>query len=518
MFLEFYNLREHPFGVTPDPRFLYLSAGHREALAALLCGIETGRGFLGLVAQAGMGKTTLVFELLEQLKRTSTTVFLFQTQCDSRELLGYLLRNLGVETAGQDIVTLHEQLNELLAREMVAQRKFVLVIDEAQNLEDSVLETVRLLSDFETPSAKLVQIVLVGQPRLAEKLAGPSLVQLRQRMAILGQLQPFTAAETAAYISHRLQTAGYEGGPLFTPGALEAIAAKSGGIPRNINTLCFNALALGYGLGRPQIDAAMIAEVVADLDVQAIAQNKRPAPRLAPSPVARNQNFAAPIPPPVPAPASSFAQTDSQPLRADASVVDVFRPSFSSSSSANAPRPAPFAKPAFGAPEKERSYGVRILGVLAIAAALVFLFGPYFSSSGTKPEEDAAEPQTPAVMAAPSDPSTAPPAENAASSAESEGAASPADAAPTVNAEPSTSKVEQAPVTSADLAGLVVVVAPKQTLRQICLLHLGRYDHHLIEVIRGLNPQLVDPNHLQAGQEILLPQPAASGARRGASR
>ena len=510
MLLEFSTLREHPFGVTPDPRFLYLSAGHREALAALLCGIETGRGFLGLVAQAGMGKTTLVFELLEQLKRTSTTVFLFQTQCDSRELLCYLLRNLGVETAGQDIVTLHEQLNELLAREMVAQRKFVLVIDEAQNLEDSVLETVRLLSDFETPSAKLLQIVLVGQPRLAEKLAGPSLVQLRQRMAILGQLQPFTAAEIAAYIGHRLQTAGYEGGPLFTPGALEAIAAKSGGIPRNINTLCFNALALGYGLGRSQIDAGMIAEVVADLDVQAIAQNKRPAPRLAPSPAARNQSFAAPIPPPIPASAPSFEQ----PLRADTSVTEVFRPSFSSSSPA--PRPAPFAKPAFGAPEKERSYGVRILGVLAIAAALVFLFGPYFSSSGTKPEEDAAEPQTPAVMAAPSDPST-PPAENAASpestspadAAPAENPGPSAEAAPAESANGSASKAEAAPVTSADSEGIIVTVRPKQTLRQICLLHLGRYDHHLIEVIRGLNPQLVDPNHLQVGQEIRLPQRGA---------
>ena len=489
MFLECYHLREHPFGVTPDPRFLYLSAGHREALAALQCGIEAGRGFLGLVAQPGMGKTTLVFQLLERLKHTSTTVFLFQTQCDSRELLGYLLRSLGVETAGQDIVTLHAKLKEMLAREMAAQRKFVLVIDEAQNLEDAVLETVRLLSDFETPSAKLLQILLVGQPQLAQKLAGPSLEQLRQRMAILGQLQPFTPAETAAYINHRLHVAGYEGGPLFTPGALEAIAAKSGGIPRNINTLCFNALALGYGLGRAQIDAAMIAEVVADLDVQAIAQNKRPAPRLAPLPVpaepatapaARSQTAASPVPSSIQAPIQpstpSFQGTDPKPLRA-APPAAAARPS------------TLFARPLFTAPEKKRSYGGRILGVVAMAAALVFLFGPYSSSSGTKTEQ---EQQPPAAMAAPSDPPAAPPVENAAAAE---------------NANASATEAEPAPVTAARSEGFVVV-APHETLRQICLLHLGRYDSHLVEAIRGLNPQLVDPNHLEAGQTILLPEPA----------
>ncbi|HLB87166.1 MAG TPA: AAA family ATPase, partial [Terriglobales bacterium] len=203
MFLEFYKLREQPFGVTPDPRFLYLSPTHREALASLFYGIETGRGFLALVAEPGMGKTTLLFQLMERLQRSARTVLLFQTQCDSRELLRYLMGSLGFDNSGQDIVVMHEKLNEALAREMLAGRRFVLIVDEAQNLDSSALETLRLLSDFETPSAKLLQILLAGQPELANKLASPALVQLRQRIAILGRLEPFSRAETTRYIEHR---------------------------------------------------------------------------------------------------------------------------------------------------------------------------------------------------------------------------------------------------------------------------------------------------------------------------
>src|SRR5207302_6274366 len=204
MFLEFYKLREQPFGVTPDPRFLYLGQTHREGLASLFYGIETGRGFLALVAEPGMGKTTLLFQLMERLRRSARTVLLSQTQCDSRELLRYLLGSLGLDHSGQDVVVMHEKLNESLAREMSAGRRFILIIDEAQNLDNSVLETVRLLSDFETPRAKMLQIILAGQPRLAQKLASPDLLQLRQRIAIFSRLDPFTPVEAARYINHRL--------------------------------------------------------------------------------------------------------------------------------------------------------------------------------------------------------------------------------------------------------------------------------------------------------------------------
>jgi general secretion pathway protein A len=282
MFLDFYKLREQPFGVTPDPRFLYLSAAHREALASLLCGVETERGFLALIAEPGMGKTTLLFQLREMLQATARTVFLFQTQCDSRELLRYLLSNLGIDAPRQDIVGIHDKLNEALAREMLAGRRFVLVIDEAQNLDEPVLETVRLLSNFETPRAKMLQILLAGQPSLASKLAHPRLAQLRQRIGILGRLEPLDGAEVARYIHHRLHAAGYEGSPLFTPGAVEVVAARSRGIPRNINNLCFGALSAGYALGRQKIDSAIVEEAAADLDMDRLAPKPRATERSIP--------------------------------------------------------------------------------------------------------------------------------------------------------------------------------------------------------------------------------------------
>lgn len=270
MVLDYYGLREQPFGVTPNPRYLYLSRTHREALASMVYGIEAGRGFIALIAQPGMGKTTLLFQVLERLGSSARTVFLFQTQCDSREFMRSLMADLGLDGAEDDLVRLHARLNEVLIREMRSGKVFVLVIDEAQNLEDSVLEVVRMLSNFETPRAKLMQIVLAGQPRLADKLARPSMNQLRQRVSIVSRLHPLAPAETAEYIEHRLRVAGCEGGRLFTSSAQALIASASEGIPRNINNICFNALSLGYALGRKAIDAEIIREVVADLDVRAM--------------------------------------------------------------------------------------------------------------------------------------------------------------------------------------------------------------------------------------------------------
>jgi general secretion pathway protein A len=265
MFLEHYGLRDQPFGVTPDARFLYFGATHREALASLYYGIETGCGFMALIASPGMGKTTLLLQLLDRLRSSAQTVFLFQTQCDSREFLRCLLTDLGIDAREQNLAYMHEALNSVLLSNARAGRRFVLVIDEAQNLEHSVLETVRLLSDFETPSAKLMQIVLSGQPQLADRLSHPDLLQLRQRISIVSRLQPFGRGETVLYIDNRLHIAGYSGPPLFTFEAIARIADHSGGIPRNINNICFSALTLGYAKGLKQIDATIVREVLADL-------------------------------------------------------------------------------------------------------------------------------------------------------------------------------------------------------------------------------------------------------------
>jgi len=267
MFLKFYGLREQPFGVTPDPRFLYLSRAHREALASLYCGIDAGRGFLALIAGPGMGKTTLLFHLLEKFRGEARTAFLFQTQCDSREFMRFLLAEIGCESYENDFVRMHDEFNKFLLQEARAGRRFIIVIDEAQNLDASVLETIRLLSDFETPKAKLLQIILVGQPELADKLASRKLLQLRQRISVLSGLSPLSIEETRAYINHRLRIAGYNGDPLFTPEAMQIVAQFTEGIPRNINNLCFSALSLGCALGQRLIDISVVEEVISDMDI-----------------------------------------------------------------------------------------------------------------------------------------------------------------------------------------------------------------------------------------------------------
>jgi general secretion pathway protein A len=268
MYLDFYGLKEEPFGVTPDPRFLYLSPEHREALASIYYGIEAGRGFMALIAVPGMGKTTLLFHLLERFRTTARTAFLFQTQCNSREFMRFLLSELSCETsAGQDPVAMHDEFNRLLLQEARAGRRCIVIVDEAQNLDPMVLETIRLLSDFETPRAKLLQIILSGQPGLANKLARPSLAQLRQRISLIGRLNTLTAQETANYVEHRLKVAGFSGPRIFAPDACDMIAELSLGIPRNINNLCFNALSMGYALRQKTINADILREVAADFDL-----------------------------------------------------------------------------------------------------------------------------------------------------------------------------------------------------------------------------------------------------------
>lgn len=249
MFLDFYRLREQPFGVTPDPAYLYASHTHCEALDSLTEAILGDRGFLALIAEPGLGKTTLLYQILEGVRDTARVVFLFQTQCNSHEFFQYLLGDLGVDSTGMGLVAMHDALNEMLFAEMLAGRRFVLIVDEAQNLDDSVLETIRLLSNFETTNAKLLQIVLAGQPQLGEKLAQPHLAQLLQRITMVKYLEALSPAETAGYVRHRLKVAGHCGHPLFEPEALALIAERSQGIPRIINKICFRALLEGYARG-----------------------------------------------------------------------------------------------------------------------------------------------------------------------------------------------------------------------------------------------------------------------------
>jgi type II secretory pathway predicted ATPase ExeA len=266
--LQYFGFKEDPFGVNPDPRCLYLTRTHRQSLEALEFGFSSNRGFTAMIAPPGMGKTTLLFRFLEDIRDSSRAVFLFDldSQCEPAEFVAHILRDLGI-TPARGSAKMHDQLSDAVIKENRAGRKFVIVIDEAQNLSDAVLERVRLLTNFETSRGKLIQIVLSGQSQLSDKLMQSSLAQLRQRISTVCHIESLSAEETLGYIDYRLKLAGYLSEPLFTAGAIKLIAEASHGTPRTINNLCFNALALCAKMNLRQVDAAMVAKVIAALQL-----------------------------------------------------------------------------------------------------------------------------------------------------------------------------------------------------------------------------------------------------------
>lgn len=283
MLVQYFGFQREPFGASPDPRCLYLSKAHREALASLDYAYLSNRGFMALIAPPGMGKTTLLFRFLETIRESARSVFLFDidSHCEPQDLVAYILRDIGI-VPGQSSSAMHQQLTEALAAENRAGRKFVVVIDEAQNLSDAVLERIRLLTNFETTRGKLMQIVLSGQPSLADIVLKSSLAQLRQRIAIISRLEALSADETEAYIEHRLKYAGNVHEHLFTNDALALIVDASRGIPRTVNNLCFNALSLCCALKSRQVNSDMVSEVISDLELFPAA----------PEPVAAGQHAA----------------------------------------------------------------------------------------------------------------------------------------------------------------------------------------------------------------------------------
>jgi type II secretory pathway predicted ATPase ExeA len=277
MWLQHFGFQEDPFGVSPNPRYLYPSRTHQEALESLEHGFYSNRGFIAMIAPPGMGKTTLLYRFLEDTQETARRVFLFDidAECEPRDFVGHILRGFGI-TPERSSFEMHRQLSDFLVKETAAGRKCVVVIDEAQNLSDAVLERVRLLTNFETSQGKLLQIILSGQPQLNDKLMQASLVQLRQRVSTVCRLEPLSAQETTAYIDYRLKQAGYNGAPPFTKYALRLIAEASHGTPRTINNLCFNALSLCFAMKNKQVNGSMVAKVIANL--QLLPELKEPIP------------------------------------------------------------------------------------------------------------------------------------------------------------------------------------------------------------------------------------------------
>src|SRR3989442_1025376 len=559
---------------------------------------------MALVAKPGMGKTTLLFQLLERLRSSAQTVFLFQTQCESRDFLRYILADLGFDTREQDLVTLHRQFNEVLIREKRAGKRFVLAIDEAQNLNESVLETIRLLSDFETPRDKVMQIIVAGQPQVAQEVALPGLAQLRQRVSMLVRLNPFTPQETVSCVEHRLRVAGYAGGPLFTPEAQAIIAARSEGIPRNIVNLCFHALSLGCALERKIIDTEIVQEVLADLDVGTLVS----APPDALEPVgAPEQSFetvlttpiafdavgpeavagsgmevpasaaleeAVPAVEPVLAPdalvsavepeALAVAEIETLPI---ATVEPVPLPMASAAAELEAVSAAMAHLPGALRGQEGRGAGLAVwarllpdalsgtfqrwpLWISAVGVLLAWGAGFWFFSGGvarktslpTSPDSRSTvkavvsepplagtselrskEPPTVAAKVGVSEPPLVEAGELSSKEpstvAAKVGVSEPplAETGELSSKEPPTVVVKvgvsEPPLAETSQLSseeqLTVIVETGQTLRQICLRYLGRFDSKSLNSVHALNPWLVDPDDIKVGQLVRLPRLSA---------
>jgi type II secretory pathway predicted ATPase ExeA len=546
MFLEFYKLREQPFGVTPDPRFLFMSETHRESLASLYYGLKTGRGFLALVARPGMGKTSLLFRLMQNLEPDARTVFLFQTQCDTREFLRYLLTDMGIACHGLDLVEMHSRLNDALVENARSGKQFVVIIDEAQNLDNSVLETVRLLSDFETTRSKLLQIILAGQPQLAEKLAHPSLVQLSQRVAILSRLKPFSTTETSEYIDHRLKVAGHETGRLFTPGAVEIIAKESHGIPRNINNLCFNALSWGYAEKQAMVDEALLRQVCEELAVNSVAAEAERFAAESRAEAGEGKRATSAAAPPVVAPVALVETArklvepvalEAEARKADMSKADVRGPTPVTGKAIAAETSIVPARTVGQTKESVRAAVSPVNFTVAasppqhrmayLAAAAVVLLGVFLAGYSLRGKD--AKPIVTPVTAA--NPSSAPNGDAAGSASRASQATKPAIAtAPKSSSMPITSRLSTSPLVESanaaapknasekpDSAGVVtVIVKPQETLSQLSLQYLGQAEPRTFQQISDLNG-LADPNRIQAGQRLVLPVPRRMGNGTAAS-
>ena len=266
MYLEYYGLTEPPFAITPNPRFLFYSGKHREAFNHLLYGIRERKGFVQLTGEVGAGKSTLCRALLEQLGDNFSTALILNPVLTADQLVKAVAMEFGLDVRGMDRLEIVAVINDFLLRQMADGRESVLIVDEAQDLTNDLLEQVRLLSNLETDDRKLLQIVLMGQPELRDRLNQHGLRQLRQRITVRYHLNPLRPAEVAQYVQHRLQVSGAQGAPYFTPPALWRIYHYSQGVPRLVNALCDKALLAGFVEQRDRIDFRLVGRALRELE------------------------------------------------------------------------------------------------------------------------------------------------------------------------------------------------------------------------------------------------------------
>jgi general secretion pathway protein A len=268
MYDKYFGFSDLPFRVTPEPGFFYSNAVYQEALATLRYGIEARKGFIVVTGEVGTGKTTLLKILMQRAESTIHTAFIFNPKLNFAGLFRFILNDLGMPCSTDDKALLLEQLNDYLIQQLKNGHIVAVLLDEAQDLSDDSLEELRLLSNFETDKEKLIQIVLMGQPELEQRLNRPELRQLKQRIALRCRLAPLKGYEIREYIDFRLKTVGYAGKELFDRDAVEKITFYSTGIPRLINVICDNALLNAYATGKRTISAKAIEEVASDLQLK----------------------------------------------------------------------------------------------------------------------------------------------------------------------------------------------------------------------------------------------------------
>jgi general secretion pathway protein A len=271
MYKSFFGLKENPFNVNPDPRFLFLTQEIEEALAGLMYGIQTRKGFITLTGEVGTGKTTLINRLLDWLhQRRVRTAFLFNSRMNSNHLLDFILAEFEIPCESRSKSQQLMKLQEWLLERYRAGETAVVIVDEAQNLSYPVLEEIRLLTNLETSTDKLLQVVLSGQPELEEKLKLPQLRQLRQRIMLRCKTAPLTTPQTFDYINERLRIAGASGDPIFSKEAVETIHLYSMGIPRVVNLLCEHALVNSFVEQKRVVSGKVIEEVAREFQLDEV--------------------------------------------------------------------------------------------------------------------------------------------------------------------------------------------------------------------------------------------------------
>jgi len=268
MYKEFFGLRANPFNVNPDPRYLYLTRHTEEALACLTYGIQSRKGFVLLTGEVGTGKTTLINKLLEWLRlQQVATAFIFNSRLDVPQFLDFMMADFAIPCDSKSKSQVLQRLYNWLLDRYRAGETAVLIVDEAQNLSDEVLEEIRMLTNLETFTEKLLQIVLVGQPELEQRLKQPQLRQLRQRLTLRAKTHPFNLEETKSYITQRLRIAGSNGDQVFEPEAVAALYRYSIGVPRVINLLCEHCLVSSFVDQKKTVSAEIVDAVAKDFDL-----------------------------------------------------------------------------------------------------------------------------------------------------------------------------------------------------------------------------------------------------------